>query len=321
MNKSTSVRLKNLLLNNLSLKIGAVLIAVVLWLHATNIHVYEQIFTVPIDLKGLSDSLVITTRVPEKARITFRGKGDQLLWLSFRKPRVTVMLDEVQFGVNTIELHGVDVDLPGGVEVIGIDILTPRNLRFSIDRLQRKAIPIRAHTEGLPAPGYIRVGNELELSPAEVTVEGPADMIQDLEYLQSEPLDIENAKDTVSKDLRIRIPDAVGFSVSTRQVRVTAPIEKLLRKTMEIRIPLADSLPEGWKLHESMLSVHILARYGMRDSLERLESDDLLTKVEIPKNPPDTLRIPVPINPPSWVQQCLIRPDSLLIIKTTASAD
>lgn len=321
MNKPTYTHLKSLLLNNLTLKISAVFIALVLWLHATNIHIYEQVFTVPIELTGLSDSLVITTRVPDKGRVTFRGKGDQLLWLSIRKPRIVVVLDEVQIGVNTIELHGGDVDLPGGVEILGVDILSPRNLRFSIDRLRRAVVPIRARTEGLPAPGYIRVGNELDISPAEVTVEGPAEMIVDLQYFQSDPLNIENAKATVSKDLRLHIPNTVGLSVSTRQVRVTAPIEKLLRKTLEIRIPFADLLPQGWTINTDIVSVHILARQGLRDSLDRIDRADLLTEPIIPEDLPETLVIPSPIVPPSWVQQCLVRPDSLLIFKVSEPVD
>ena len=304
------------MLDNLLLKVAALFLATVLWLHATNQQIYDQVLSVALQLEGIPDSLVLVSAVPRKVRVSFRAKGDQILWLSLRKPRAVLSLEDPVVGVNAVELDERIVDIPTGIDILGVDIISPRQLRIQLDNLIQKTLPIQARTSGMPAPGYVRVGDELSLTPRSVTLEGPLGVLDTVDGIQAEPLDISGAKGPVTKELDLLIPRSPYIEVSTRTVRVEARIEKLIRKTIVVTPVLGGVLPEGWILEPSSLSVHLLAPESFKDSLDRIEAAGLLVGVTLPRVHTDSTRIPVSFTPPIWAQQCLLSPEEVLLTKS-----
>lgn len=305
----------------MTLKISALFLGLILWLHATSLQIYEQELSIPLRLTGLSDSLVVVSPVPSRAQVAFRGKGDQIWWLYLRKTKAVVSLEGVEMGGSTLEIPPGAVHIPSGVKMQGVSVIFPRRFRVEVDRLKRKTIPILVKTAGLPAPGYVRVDDEITIEPEYVTVEGPAALLDDLDRVHADPLDISGAKGIVSKELPLKLPDSQHLRASTEIVRAKARIEKLYRRTFHVFPEFDEELPDGWEVVPSSVVVHFLAPKSVKDSLDLVDQAALDLRVLLPARLEDSLFVPVSLSPPTWVTQCIMTPEQLLLRAVPEESD
>ncbi|MBN1426372.1 YbbR-like domain-containing protein [Candidatus Fermentibacteria bacterium] len=310
---SRSARLRGLLFHNLTLKISSLALATLLWLHASTLHTYEDVLSVRLTVSGIPDSMVTLTPVPERARVAFRGKGDQLWWLSLRQPQVVVSLDEPRQGVTMVPLYPANVRVPGGLDVQVTDVVSPRSLRVELDVLTRKTVPVVVETAGLPAAGYVRVSDEIEVEPPHVTLEGPSSVIDDLDRVRSEPLDVANAKGLVARKVRLLLPPAPLLSASVEAVTARVQFERLARHTLVAQPEANREVPEGWVLQPAEVRLHLWAPGSLEDSLHSLTPEQLGVSVTIPRTPRDSTVLDIAVQPPGWIRQCTVDPPRVVL--------
>jgi len=85
--------LRELLFENLGLKLAALLLALVVYLNVYTDRPADMIVSFPIELEGLADSLAIAGPVPAVLQAELRGTGKQLLRLRLTEPPVKISLD------------------------------------------------------------------------------------------------------------------------------------------------------------------------------------------------------------------------------------
>ena len=78
------------MIDNLAIKIGALLIALFLWFHAVTEKEYEVKRQVPIQITAIPEDLVLAKPSPTEAVIRLRGKGKQLIIPYFSQIRLLV---------------------------------------------------------------------------------------------------------------------------------------------------------------------------------------------------------------------------------------
>ncbi|MCU0611527.1 MAG: YbbR-like domain-containing protein [Candidatus Eisenbacteria bacterium] len=306
-------RVRGLLVNNLTLKLSSLVLATILWLHATTLQTYDDVQGVKLEIAGIPDSLVSMVPLPTRAEVAFRGKGDQLWWLFFRTPRVVLTVEDPRPGVAVLSLHPSNVHVPSGLDVQVSDVTAPRTIRIELDLLKRKVVPVIVETTGLPAPGYVRVNDRIVVDPAHVTLEGPSSVLDDLDGVRTEPMDISNVKGPVSRRLRLALPAAPHLTTPTEAVSVQALFERLIRQTIEAEPVLSRRLPEGWALEPETIRLHLWAPSSLEDSLRALDVAALGPALAIPRAPRDSAMLDVEVHPPSWVRQCTADPPRVLM--------
>lgn len=305
---SSVSRLRSFLCRNTTLKISSLALATLLWMHASTLHTYEDVLSVRLSVSGIPDSMVTLSPLPDRARVAFRGKGDQLLWLSLRPPRVVVALDDPRQGVTMVPLYPTNVRVPGGLDIQVVDVVTPRTLRIELDVLKRKTVPIVVETSGLPAAGYVRVSKDIDVDPPHVTLEAPSSVIDDLDRVRSEPLDVTNAKGLVSRRVRLILPNESLLSASTEAAAARVQFERLVRHSL-IAEPRPDrAVPAGWVLEPSTVHVHLWAPVSLEDSLQSLSSERLGLSVALPRALRDSTALDIVVLPPGWARQCTVEP-------------
>lgn len=86
-----------------------------------------------------------------------------------------------------------------------------------------RSILISPRYIGQPSPGYRVAG--VDLMPNEVVVKGDRNRISRLTVLETEPIPIDGLKQSVTRDVNLRLPEGVSVQNKRQQVRVTIRIE------------------------------------------------------------------------------------------------
>ena len=159
--------LRGLLFDNLGLKLTALLLAVLVYLHVYTERPAQMMFSFPIQLAEVDTTLSLSGPVPSAVVAEVRGTGKQLIRLRLAEPVLKVSLGGVARG--RFERLITEADLPVSVaDGIQIDhIVGPRTLALQLDRKIRRRLPVAARIEGAAAWGTPVV------TPAVVIVTGP----------------------------------------------------------------------------------------------------------------------------------------------------
>lgn len=315
---SSAKGLRGLLVNNLTLKVSSLVLASILWFHATTLQTYEEVLTVRLEVQGLPDTLVLLTPPPDRAQVAFRGKGDQLWWLFVRQPRIVLSGEELQPGQSMIALYPSNVQLPGGLDVQVVDIVAPRTLQLQVDRLRRKTVPVVVETTGLPAPGFVRVTDEFESDPPHVTLEGPWSVIEDLHQVRTEPLDVSNAKGDVSRKVRLDLPVSPRLSASAEVVNVRARFERLVHRVLRVQPGYVSPPRQGWHVEPDTVRIHLWAPASLEDSLRSLAADRVRPLVNVPRAARDSTMLDLALRPPPWLKQWDMDPSRVMLLRSAS---
>ena len=160
------------LFSNLGLKAIALFLAVVVWFVTSAPRreaVSERAFAAPLSFIKMPREQIITTPVPDSVSVRLRGRLSDLRSLSSQNLEVTVDLSGLQAGEITITLLRQAINVPPAIEVVSID---PNKIKFRVEPLRQRAVPIRPFLVGEPPTGYLP--GDPTLHPSEALVSGPA---------------------------------------------------------------------------------------------------------------------------------------------------
>jgi hypothetical protein len=208
----------NLLMKGLSL-----FLALVVWFVVSaprRERVSERAFAAPLSLIGIRRDLVITTPVPDTVSVRLRGRASELRSLSSQNLEVTVDLGWAQkAGEATITLRPQAIAVPPDVEVVSID---PTKVRFRVEQLRQRVVPIRAFLVGEPTAGY--QGGEPALVPDHALVSGPSSLIQKISEVATERIIMTGRSDTFVQNVATVSDSSLVRVVEPLTVQVTVPV-------------------------------------------------------------------------------------------------
>ncbi len=216
--------IRGLLLDNLGLKLIALLMALLVYFNAYTDRPATLVVSFPIQIDGMPDSLTLSGPLPAVVQAELRGTGKQVLWMRLTEPRLRVSVAGVTAG--RFERAVSESDLPlgqsGGLTVERL--IGPRMLQFEIDRVANRLVPLAARVTGEPAAGAVWNGRVL-IHPPLVRVTGPAGVLARLDSLVLPPVRIEGRRDTVRAQLAPEgLPD--WCSAEPAVVRVLVPVTR-----------------------------------------------------------------------------------------------
>lgn len=175
------------LVHNFWIKIGALILAISLWLYVAGEETIQAGLKIPIQFE-LANGMVVTEQKVDVLTISVKGRKEIISKLAEGE-----LICEIDFtGSNYIERQTISfsVDrkyLPLSPEINVLEII-PDSLEVKIDKLVQKVLPIRVVTEGDPAPGYKVEG--FVIDPISAIVKGPEDYLKDMVYIDTEHVDV-----------------------------------------------------------------------------------------------------------------------------------
>ena len=178
--------LRNYVLNNLALKFGSLVLALLLWSAIANEPQVEVAFQAPLELQNVPQNLELSSEAPALVQVRVRGPASAVRKLSPADLAVSLNLADFERpGERSYELAVSDVQIPSGVRVVQI---IPKQVGLQFEARAEREIPVVPRITGAAAPGYRLTG--YQVSPPIVHVVGPRSHVALLESATTDPVDV-----------------------------------------------------------------------------------------------------------------------------------
>jgi YbbR domain-containing protein len=198
--------LRGLLLDNLGLKLVALLLAVLVYLNVYTDRPAAGVVTFRMQVTGLGDSLSLSGAVPSTVQAEVKGTGKQIILLRLAEPAVKISLTDVKPGRFTRALTAADLALPSGLELVSEGSLSPSQVELTVDHRVTRTLPVAARVDGRPPTG-VEWDGSWRAVPAEIAVTGPAQALAAMDSLPLVSTAITGHHDPVRIRLSPQLPD------------------------------------------------------------------------------------------------------------------
>jgi len=209
--------MKKFFVENLGLKIAAILLSIVLWFFVTSRGQSEISIDVPLELKNMPQGLELVNHGTKTVNLNIKGQERFIKNVSASNVRVSLDLGKAKRGEGTYYINREDIKLPRSITVTNIN---PPSVRVTTEETSSKAVRVVPVIVGEPQKGfYLKSAGVL---PEIIVIEGVRSEIAKVSALKTEPLDITGFDETVTQNLRI---DINGRNIRTKIPDVRVKIE------------------------------------------------------------------------------------------------
>jgi YbbR domain-containing protein len=182
--------LRDLVSKNLGLKLVSLFLAFLLWMVVfQGDQRVEQTFEVPVRIIPASNAVLMDQDV-RALKLRVEGTPTVLRQVSPVDVVARIPVGEDREGTIALEVQPEHLGLPRELRVLSI---SPRSLTVTVERKERRRLPIRAVIIGEPAPGFRVDEEKVRVQPRTVVVEGARSEIAALEEVPTEPVDVTGA--------------------------------------------------------------------------------------------------------------------------------
>ena len=253
------------LFNNLSLKIGSLLIAILLWFHVVTEKQVTETINAPIRLQNLPNNLVITKSSSDTVTFRIKTKIKQLILLElFGHPVMNVDISHVTWGKNSIKLSSKWIVLPSWRPLDITEIVSPKQLIIITEKKGNKTIEVKPILKGKPHENYFVKAVKVEPDSVELT--GGRKNLKKIKVLLTDTIDISNREKELTVDTPLIMPGK-EFSSKTKTVTVTIHFEKYQLKTF-YGIPIILKGGENFVVEPSSLDVTVRGSVALLNNLK-----------------------------------------------------
>src|SRR3989304_1974492 len=207
--------IKDLFLNNLSLKLISLFFAATLWFYVTPIapkDTLEVNYVLPLELKNIPPNMMTVGKIEE--RIGVRLKGGQGVIRDINPDKLSVSLDlsNASEGVRFYNLDPDNINVPSSIDVVRIE---PRTIKIDM---------VKVTLTGNPASGY-RV-KRISVNPPVITIEGPEAEVKDISSLEGLTINVTERKNSFSREVKIGTPQRNVRIIGKDVVIVDVEVDK-----------------------------------------------------------------------------------------------
>ncbi len=223
-------------LNNLSLKILAVFLALLLWIQVASQETIQMTVVARVEFLDMPADLEISNDYPREVEVLLKTNRPSLV----ENDRLSAMIDmrDTTSGAAIIHLNEANIRARRGTEIISI---TPSRLRLMLEETRIKEVAVKAIIEGTPADGY--QVSEVRTVPSKVPLSGPQSRIEQVTEAVTEPISIGNLTATVTVQVALDLADPQLRFGATDRVTVIVVIEEERRDVLVRGVPVT-VLPE-----------------------------------------------------------------------------
>lgn len=287
-------------LHNLPLKIGAVLLAILLWVHVATNKAYEYQIEMPIQIVNVPVGLIQTNALPQTAVVRVKTSGKQLFALDARHPKLRISAAEYREG--TFERELIDGDAVAAFDQVyeNVAVISPRKLVLHFERQAERNLLVKSKVHLQPAAGYLIVGRP-KLEPEMISVSGPASVLRSLQSLETETGELGGLTATTTQLVRLVIPDSLRLSLADSAVQITAAVEPMLERPL---LGLAVRPPRGFDAgNYGFAPATISIRVGAPQSTaDQVSARNVTVSFAPPDYDADSMRVPLEFKlPPDMV--------------------
>lgn len=255
--------------NNLTAKILAVIMAIILWMYVMNEQnpSIESSFIVPLEVRNLASNYVAPD-TPETVRIKLRGPRNVMAGVAIRDLKAYVDAKGLNEGRHNLKVQTV---VPASLDVVNAD---PTSVQLVIDMITKRQLPVEVRLSGTTTNGVTVA--KTSVSPNQVTIEGPRRLVDAVEKAVAHVgLGGKNVDFTAAIPVTLLGSDGQGIeglTVYSDKVNVAVTLAKVPeKKTVEIKAILYGDLPNGVTLKRLKAEPPKVDLTGTKEALDKIE--------------------------------------------------
>ena len=265
-------------LNNLGVKIGAICVALLLWLHVVTEKTYTYTFQARPKPIHLADDLIIANELPDHLQVKIRGKGKRLLWLIFSDIEIILDLHDTIQSKSRFRLKLSDVVIPRNMDVTVEEIVEPDYVDVDIDRLIIKEVAVGPQLEVKTADGYVALGS-VKVNPDSATISGPKRFVERVDTVFTQTVSVQRAKRRVQREMFLLLPEGTNIHLEPSKIMAEMDVQKLKQRIIT-DIPVVLLHPPPNKSVSLDSSTITLTVEGGAELLTTLTSKDFHVSVD-----------------------------------------
>lgn len=214
--------MKSLFTHNPGLKALALGLAVWIWYESAYEPELAAAVSIPIEYRNLPRDLEIASGFTTSAMLEVRGPASRLRRVSDGSVAAVLDLGAVhEPGELTFGIGPGQIDLPRDVSLVRV---IPAQVHFGFERRVTRDAPVAVRFTGTLAPGLRMTG--YEPVPRTLQVTGPSSAIDDLDSLQTDPINLTAIRSDTDRTVSVFAGASGVRFVSTPRVIVKVHIEK-----------------------------------------------------------------------------------------------
>ena len=274
---------------NLALRVLSVLLAILLWIYATNEQNPQNDQILSIQLHRLNPPQgVEVSGLPTNISIRVQGPRTQVAALTAVDFQAVVDLSGVIEGEQYIP---VKVNAPTGIQVVQV---TPPRVHVVVDSVVEKQVNVAAVLKGNPGRGY----NALDpvIQPDKVILRGPRSKVAAIDQVKV-TVEVESATRPVEQTLPLNPGQGIG--VTPQSVKVSVPVIPMPAKTLAVRAVVNGDPAPGFEtlgVTVSPANVQVVAPSNILAGLSGVDTE----KIDL-KGAERDLTVKIGITPPPGV--------------------
>lgn len=304
---------------NLYTYLVCVLIAGFFWLLNSLNKEYTTEIELPLKYRNLPDNFVFEDNMPRQVSAQVKGYGFNILFYSASRESDSVLID-FQQAKRAHSDGGMFYKLPTNGALKGHLDRVPSNvqlIKFWEDTLFIQ-VEIR-RTKSLPLKAQLKLGFErqhvqdgpIEIEPANVTVNGPASIVDQLDFIALKPIELQDLNSDISIEAEVLLPE--GVSVGREKATIFIPVDQTSEVDFEVALEQRN-VPDSLEMLIFPSKVQVVCELPL-SKFEILNYRDLVLSVDYLGYENGKTRLPVKVeSKPDYVQVKKIDPKRVEVV-------
>ena len=278
--------IESLIGQKLSLLIGALGLALLLWIFVVSQNEYTIILDLPIEARNLNVQKAHKEEVPPSASVRLRGTGRDLfksfLLKNFGGFKLVLDLEgiskEYEFVLNDyFEKFPQKVVLPLNYNLSFVEVVYPNRIKISLDDYSSKSVPIISNLHIKPAPGFLLVGNQI-IRPEKVEIAGPKKELALINHIETVYDTINGLTSFYSGKIKTQSLGRL-IKYSTNSVEISLDIQNISERII-VDVPvIVVNIPEKIRVFPSPQTVSLTVIGGV-NQISNLNPTDIKVIVD-----------------------------------------
>ncbi len=210
--------------DNLSIKLVALGLGLLLWFHVATEKVYNYELQLPVTSVALNDGLTLSRYPPESLKVVVSASGKQLLRQKWREHGL--LINAVQFspGRHNIDLTPINTSLSSAGNLVSLDkIVYPTATELYVDRRSETRLPVTSDLTALADDGFA-VASITRPEPSEVTLVGPRSVLGTIGTVFTEHKELAGLRNSLTVLLHLVKPDGYGMTLDPDSVTLSVEV-------------------------------------------------------------------------------------------------
>ena len=266
---------------NLWVKIAALVLAIMLWLHVATDKTYQMQLTLPLTQVEMSGDLTLTEPPPESVLVVVTADGKSLLSNDWKDRGLRLVISQSRAGRFKGQISTDNIGLVKGEMVNLTEIIAPREFNFNCDIIESREVPVITRFVTTPGEGFA-IGRADSLVPSSVFITGPRSAVRVIDYIETESDSLTGIRNDFSMKIALKYPNAYGINILPDSVNLMVNVVPVRTISM-IDVPIkVIGLPRGQNVEYAPHYTDLRLR-GRLDVVDTLKTDHISVTVDYRK--------------------------------------